>query len=52
MSSKTEDLRIVEIKEVVTPQKVHEEFPVTVEAATTVANTRQEIHDVLHGKQP
>jgi 3-deoxy-7-phosphoheptulonate synthase len=50
MSSKTEDLRIVEIKEVVTPQQVHEEYPVTSAAADTVATTRQAIHNILYGQ--
>lgn len=49
MKKRTEDLRIVEIKEVLTPSQVHDEFPITDVAADTVAKTRHEIHDILHG---
>ena len=49
MKKRTEDLRIAEIKEVLTPLQVHDEFPITDVAADTVAKTRQEIHEILHG---
>jgi len=48
MSRKTEDLRIVEIKDVITPLQVHDEFPITEAAVNTVAETRNAIHNILH----
>ena len=45
----TEDLRIKEIKEVVTPLELHDACPITEKATDTVSRTRQEIHDILHG---
>ena len=49
MSHQTDDLRIVEIKELVPPAKVLHEFALTEAAARTVYETRQAIHRVLHG---
>lgn len=46
---KTDDLRISEIKEVVTPEVLSREMPVTARAAETTTNTRNEIHEVLDG---
>lgn len=49
MRYQTDDLRILEIREVSPPMLVHEELPVTDEAAITVHNARQAIHDILAG---
>ncbi len=49
MERKTDDLRIKEIKELVTPVEVLREFPTTSNAADTVWETRQAIHRILHG---
>ena len=49
MQYKTDDLRIKEIKELVPPSHVLREFSINDAAAKTVAETRQEIHRVLHG---
>ena len=46
----TDDLRISEIKEVIAPVAVHDELPITEEAANTVLQTRAEIHRVLTGE--
>ena len=46
----TDDLRISEIKEVIAPVAVHDELPITENAADTVLRTRAEIHQVLIGK--
>ncbi len=46
----TDDLRIREMQEVIAPSKLHGEFPVTEEAARTVFETREAIHDILQGK--
>lgn len=46
----TDDLRITKIKEVVKPEQVQAEFPVSVAAAHTVHSARQGIHKILHGE--
>ena len=46
----TDDLRICEIKEVIPPHDVHEEFPISQEAATTTLLARREIHRLLKGE--
>jgi 3-deoxy-7-phosphoheptulonate synthase len=45
----TDDVRIKEIKELVTPTQVVHEFPLTDAAAQVVAEARQGIHRILHG---
>jgi 3-deoxy-7-phosphoheptulonate synthase len=49
MPHRTDDLHIKEIKELVPPAHVLREFPATDAAATTVFETRQAIHRILHG---
>ncbi|MBI3561928.1 MAG: 3-deoxy-7-phosphoheptulonate synthase AroG [Gammaproteobacteria bacterium] len=49
MKYRTDDLRIVEIKEVSPPSVVHAELPVTESATETIYNTRNAIHHLLHG---
>src|ERR1051326_6509855 len=49
MEYRTDDLRIKEIKELLTPEKLLGEFPVTAKAAETVFETRRAIHRILHG---
>ena len=46
---KTDDLRILEIKELVRPAEVLREFPLTDKAAETTYSARQAIHRILHG---
>ncbi|KHF25160.1 3-deoxy-7-phosphoheptulonate synthase AroG [Solemya velum gill symbiont] len=46
----TDDLRIVKIKEVAAPEKVHAAFPISEEASRTVFETRQAIHNILAHK--
>lgn len=46
---RTDDLRICGIKEVVAPVQVHEEFPLSEEAARLIANTREAVHHILTG---
>ncbi len=46
----TDDLRISETKEVVAPDQVHDEIPLTDVAATTILHARTDIHNVLTGK--
>jgi uncharacterized protein (UPF0276 family) len=45
----TDDLRISETKEVVPPVQVHDEIPMTDEAARTTLEARQAIHNILSG---
>ncbi len=45
----TDDLRITGIKEVIKPEQVHAEFPISTEASRTVYHARQDIHRILHG---
>jgi 3-deoxy-7-phosphoheptulonate synthase len=49
MRYQTDDLRILEIREVSPPVLVHEELPITDEAATTVHDARLAIHNILGG---
>jgi 3-deoxy-7-phosphoheptulonate synthase len=50
MQYKTEDLRIQEIKAVIPPVWLHEEYPITEQAARTTLETRAAIHRILHGE--
>ncbi len=50
MKYQTDDLRIMEMKEVTPPTEVHAAYPITEQAAKTVYEARREIHNILHGK--
>ena len=50
MKTKTEDLRILEIADVITPAQLHEEYPVDNGVSATVTQARQEIHSILAGE--
>ena len=45
----TDDLRICGIKEVIPPAQVHDEIPITENAAQTTLAARAEIHNILNG---
>lgn len=49
MKYKTDDLRIKEIKELLSPTQVLREFAISQQAAQTVYETRQAVHRILHG---
>jgi 3-deoxy-7-phosphoheptulonate synthase len=49
MVYKTDDLRVKEIKEVLPPDRLLTLFPITARVAQLTAETRQEIHRILHG---
>jgi len=49
MLHKTDDLRIDDIKELLPPNHVLQELPVTEAVATLTHDTRQAIHRILHG---
>src|SRR5437879_11904358 len=46
---KTDDLRIKEIKEVLSPEQIRRELPLTERAAQTTYEARRAIHRILHG---
>jgi 3-deoxy-7-phosphoheptulonate synthase len=50
MAYQTDDLRIKEIREVVAPNTVHDECPITEEGSKTVFEAREAIHKILHGE--
>ncbi len=50
MKYQTDDLRIKEITEVVSPEQVHAEVSVSDVARKTIFETRQAIHRILHGE--
>jgi len=49
MTYQTDDLRIRETKELVSPAQVHEQFPITDAAAELIYGTRRAIHSILQG---
>ncbi|WP_319381699.1 3-deoxy-7-phosphoheptulonate synthase [Thiomicrorhabdus sp.] len=46
----TDDLRIKNITEVRPPRELHEQYPITEIASRTVYDTRQQIHNILSGR--
>jgi len=46
----TDDLRICETKEVVAPVQIHNEIPMTEDAANTILQARNDVHKVLAGE--
>jgi 3-deoxy-7-phosphoheptulonate synthase len=50
MKYETDDLRISNICELISPQELRSELPITEHAAKTVYETRQQIHRLLHGQ--
>jgi len=50
MKYKTDDLRISGLQEVLAPEELHREYPISDQASETVHTTRQAIHDILQGK--
>jgi 3-deoxy-7-phosphoheptulonate synthase len=46
----TDDLRISGIRELISPQELHDELPISQEAAKVVFETREQIHRILQGK--
>ncbi len=50
MKYKTDDLRISGLQEVLAPEELHREYPITEQASDTVHRTRQAIHDILQGE--
>ena len=50
MKYKTDDLRISGLQEVLPPEELHREYPITDQASDTVHGTRQSIHAILKGE--
>jgi 3-deoxy-7-phosphoheptulonate synthase len=50
MHARTDDLRIREIRELVTPEQVTNEYPCSDAAAATVAQARIAMQNILHGR--
>ncbi len=46
----TDDLRITQIKEVISPEQAHNDMPITQAAAETILATRAAIHRILTGE--
>ena len=46
----TDDLRICETKEVIPPDQVHNEMPMSENAAKTILHARESIHRILSGQ--
>jgi 3-deoxy-7-phosphoheptulonate synthase len=50
MTYQTDDVRINSITQVVPPTELHEQYPISEQAANTVHDSRDAIHNILHGK--
>src|SRR5215212_9657198 len=50
MHYQTDDLRIDGIRELISPQQLHGELPVTTHTAKTVFEAREQIHRILQGE--
>ena len=50
MKYKTDDLRISGLQEVLPPEELHREYPITDAASDTVHSARQAIHEILQGE--
>ncbi|MGB1111127.1 MAG: 3-deoxy-7-phosphoheptulonate synthase AroG, partial [Gammaproteobacteria bacterium] len=50
MKHETDDLRIAEIKEVLPPEQLHKEYPISETAAETTFASRRAISNILSGK--
>ena len=50
MSGTTDDLRIREIRPLITPNEVIGEFPADERVSATVAASRKTLHRIIHGQ--
>lgn len=50
MHFRTDDIRVEEIRPLITPDQLQSEFPSTEKAETTVAAARSAVCDILHGR--
>ena len=49
-SIQTDDTRILSMQEIISPEQLHKNLPITDSAAKTIALSREAIHNVLHGE--
>lgn len=49
MKYETDDLRIREIKELISPAQIHEQLPISEKGSTLIHDTRQKIHRIVQG---
>jgi 3-deoxy-7-phosphoheptulonate synthase len=47
---KTDDTRIISMQEIISPEQLHQELPITNIAAETTSVAREAVHKVLHGE--
>ena len=47
---KTDDTRIISMQEIISPEQLHQELPITNTAAETTSAAREAVHKVLHGE--
>ncbi len=50
MKYKTDDVRITAMTEVISPQQLHKDCPISEAASKVIFDTRTAIHDILNGK--
>ncbi len=50
LNTRTDDLRISDIRELITPEQLMGEFACTARTSATVAGARAALHDILHGR--
>jgi phospho-2-dehydro-3-deoxyheptonate aldolase len=50
MHARTDDLRILEIRELITPHQVMSEYPSTDAGSAAVAQSRKALQEILHGR--
>jgi 3-deoxy-7-phosphoheptulonate synthase len=50
MKYKTDDIHISGIQEVIPPEDLHQEYPISEQASDTIYHTRQAIHEILQRK--
>jgi 3-deoxy-7-phosphoheptulonate synthase len=50
LNTRTDDLRIREIRELITPETAMSEYPCTARASATVSGARVALHRILHGQ--
>jgi 3-deoxy-7-phosphoheptulonate synthase len=50
MNTRTDDLRIREIRELITPEELMRELPCTAQISATVTAARSGVHRILHGQ--
>jgi len=50
VSIRTDDLRIRGIRELITPEELTREYPLTEQVSATVADARSSLHRILHGE--